>query len=67
MCLLSKKWEGTFKIVTLISVLSELNGFMALVKKNQKPAFKNWKSQTKTEWMFQNSYAVHNTSQFAAH
>lgn len=40
LCLLRKKWEDTFKIVTFINVLLELNCFMVSVKKNQKLAFK---------------------------
>ena len=46
MCLLSKKWEETFKIVTFINVLLEFNCFMVSVKKNQKFSFKKGKSET---------------------
>jgi len=46
MCLLSKRWEETFKIVTLINVLLEFNCFMVSVTKNQKFAFKKGKSET---------------------
>ena len=40
MCLLSKKWEESFKIVTFINVLFEFNYFMVSVKKNQKLAIR---------------------------
>lgn len=43
MCLLCKKWEYMF---TFINVLLELNCFMVSVKKNQKLAFKEGKSET---------------------
>jgi hypothetical protein len=46
MCLLSKKWEDTFKVVTIINVLLKLNCFMVSVKKNQKLALKKGKSET---------------------
>jgi hypothetical protein len=44
MCLLSKKWEETFKIVTFINVLLEFNYFMVSVKKNQKVSIQEIKN-----------------------